>query len=99
MPNQNLLHLDVWGPYMYPTINKCQYFLTIVDDYSRATWTYLLSNEHHVSTTFQIFHTSVKTQFQATIKFIRTNNGIEFINSSFNNYLQTHGITHQTSCA
>ncbi|KAL8120925.1 hypothetical protein AgCh_017922 [Apium graveolens] len=36
--NFELLHVDVWGPYHTVTHNGCRYFLTIVDDYSRATW-------------------------------------------------------------
>ncbi|XP_051144092.1 uncharacterized protein LOC127260403 [Andrographis paniculata] len=32
-----LLHMDFWGPYKTATMNGCHYFLTIVDDYSRAT--------------------------------------------------------------
>ncbi|KAK4382488.1 Retrovirus-related Pol polyprotein from transposon RE1 [Sesamum angolense] len=31
-----LLHLDVWGPYKTPTLTNCHYFLTIVDDFSKA---------------------------------------------------------------
>jgi len=93
-----LIHLDVWGPYRHSTINKCTYFLTIVDDFSIETWTYLLPSKHHVFTTFQTFHKSVENQYQVTVKTIRTDNGTEFINSSFATYLQNHGITHKTSC-
>ena len=32
-----LLHVDLWGPYATPTYNGYKYFLTIVDDFSRAT--------------------------------------------------------------
>lgn len=38
----DLIHIDVWGPYKEPTHQGYQYFLTIVDDFSRATWVYLL---------------------------------------------------------
>ncbi|GJT63799.1 cysteine-rich receptor-like protein kinase 8 [Tanacetum coccineum] len=93
-----LVHFDVWGPYKHPTINKCTHFLTIVDDFSRATWTYLLPNKHHVFSTFQTFITYVKTQYNAQIKQIRSDNGTEFINSSFKTFTQQHGIIHQTSC-
>ncbi|KAL0297014.1 UNVERIFIED_CONTAM: Retrovirus-related Pol polyprotein from transposon RE1 [Sesamum radiatum] len=37
-----LVHVDLWGPYKLPTLSGCHYFLTIVDDFSRATWTFLL---------------------------------------------------------
>lgn len=94
----SLIHLDVWGPYKHPTINKCTYFLTIVDDCSRATWTYLLPSKHHVCSTVQIFNSYVNTQFQTKIKVIRSDNGTEFLNQSFLNFTQRHGIIHQTSC-
>ncbi|GKB65306.1 retrovirus-related pol polyprotein from transposon TNT 1-94 [Tanacetum coccineum] len=38
----NLIHIDIWGPYKVATNGKYKYFLTIVDDFSRATWIYLL---------------------------------------------------------
>ncbi|XP_019238179.1 PREDICTED: uncharacterized protein LOC109218281 [Nicotiana attenuata] len=40
-----LLHVDLWGPYHVPTHDKHKYFITIVDDYSRSTWTHLLSSK------------------------------------------------------
>ena len=94
----SLVHLDVWGPYKHPTLTKCTYFLTIVDDFSRATWTYFLPSKHHVCSTMQLFHSYVNTQFQTQIKTIRSDNGTEFLNESFNTFTQSHGIIHQTSC-
>ena len=38
-----LIHIDLWGPYRVQTYNGYKYFLTIVDDYSRTTWTHLLA--------------------------------------------------------
>ena len=37
-----LIHRDLWGKYHTPSLSGCQYFLCIVDDFSRATWVYLL---------------------------------------------------------
>ena len=38
----DLVHIDIWGAYKVHAHGKYRYFLTIVDDYSRATWVYLL---------------------------------------------------------
>ncbi|KAL0463173.1 UNVERIFIED_CONTAM: hypothetical protein Slati_0204900 [Sesamum latifolium] len=38
----DLVHIDIWGPYKQPTPSNCSYFLTVVDHYSRSTWTYLM---------------------------------------------------------
>lgn len=35
-----LIHVDVWGPYSSPTYDGCNYFLTIVDDYTWCTWVF-----------------------------------------------------------
>ncbi|XP_019260764.1 PREDICTED: uncharacterized protein LOC109238744 [Nicotiana attenuata] len=37
-----LVHMDVWGPYKIPTVNGNKFFLTVVDDFSRKTWIFLL---------------------------------------------------------
>ena len=33
----DLVHMDVWGPFFVPTTDGHKYFLTIVDDASKAT--------------------------------------------------------------
>lgn len=38
-----LILIDTLGPYKSPTYNGFQFFFTIADDFSRKTWTYLLS--------------------------------------------------------
>lgn len=40
-----LIHCDLWGPYRTPALCGAQYFLTILDDYSRNLWLYLLPNK------------------------------------------------------
>ena len=37
-----LIHVDTWGPYHTKTYSGHRYFLTIVDDFTRATWTHLM---------------------------------------------------------
>ena len=41
----DLIHCDLWGPFLVSTIDNCKYFLTIVDDCSRCTWVYLLKHK------------------------------------------------------
>lgn len=40
-----LLHLDIWGPYQTKTPSGCNYFLNVVDDFSRFTWVHLLKHK------------------------------------------------------
>ncbi|XP_075106878.1 uncharacterized protein LOC142179889 [Nicotiana tabacum] len=40
-----LVHIDIWGPYNTKTYNGFRYFLTLVDDFTKATLTHLLSSK------------------------------------------------------
>ncbi|XP_019224191.1 PREDICTED: uncharacterized protein LOC109205890 [Nicotiana attenuata] len=73
-----LLHVDLWGPYHVPTHDRHKYFITIVDDYSRSTWTHLLSSKSNVIEILKNFMNLVENQFGVTIKSIRSDNGLEF---------------------
>lgn len=74
------LHLDLWGPYHTPTLTNAHYFLTIVDDYSRVTRTFLLKYKTQVCNTLTNFILQIQKQYDASVKQIRTDNGTELIN-------------------
>lgn len=69
----------MWGPYNDETHNRARYFLTILDDYSRVIWVFLMTNKNEVKTILPRFFNHVKTQFDTTIKQIRIENGGEFL--------------------
>ena len=84
-----LIHMDVWGPFATPTLDGHRYFLTIVDDFSRVTWVYLLRSKSDVSTIVPSFYRMVLAQFNQKIKVRRTDNGSEFFLTKF---YDDHGI-------
>lgn len=90
-----MIHVDIWGPYSTPSLNGSKYFLTIVDDFSRRTWTFLMSHKSEVSHLIKSFYNLVVTQFNKTIKIIRSNNGPKF---SLHSFYVSKGIIHQLSC-
>jgi len=71
------------------------FFLTIVDDFSRFTWIYLLQSKSQVQNLLQSFYHLIKTQFQLKIKAIRSDHGAEFCMPEF---YSSKGILHQLSC-
>lgn len=95
-----LLHVDLWGPYRHKTHNTCSMFLTLVDDKSRHTWTYLLPTKSQASTALKSFIAYVTNHFPTTtVKVVRSDNGMEFLNTDLQSYFADHGIIHQTTCA
>ena len=70
-----LIHCDVWGPYHTRASCGAVYFLTIVDDHSRAVWTYLLLEKSEVRTVLSSFYGMTEKQFNKAVKIVRSDNG------------------------
>ena len=69
-----LIHIDVWGPYTQPTHNSCSYFLTIVDDFTRCTWIFLMKSKSESVSHLMHFIEYVATQFNSTVHTVRFDN-------------------------
>ena len=41
----NYIHLDLWGPSKHPTLGGALYFLSMIDEYSRKLWVYVLKTK------------------------------------------------------
>ena len=74
-----LIHCDIWGPYKILSTCNARYFLTIVDDFSRATWVFLMVGKYEVAQLIIDFCSMVKTQFNTKVKMVRSDNGQEFL--------------------
>ena len=92
-----LIHMDLWGSYRIANINGAHYFLTIVDDFTRNTWTQLLHAKTQVYAAIEQFLNMVETQFKAKVIMIRSDNGTEFLQSACLNLFAARGILHQRS--
>lgn len=90
--------MDVWGPYQVKTISGCKYFLTLVDDFSMAIWTFLIPSKQEVFQKSRTFVSYIHNHFHTTIKNVRTYNGSEFVNRQVHHFLSGLGILHQSSC-
>ncbi|KAG7593249.1 Retrotransposon Copia-like N-terminal [Arabidopsis thaliana x Arabidopsis arenosa] len=93
--NFELLHIDVWGPFAEDTVDGYRYFLTIVDDHSRATWVYLLRRKADVLTFFPDFIRLVENQYNTKVKSVRSDNAPEL---KFSQLYQEKGIRSYHSC-
>lgn len=93
-----VLHVDLWGPYKCHTYSGFQYFLTVVDDCSRAMWVHLLSHKSNAFPMLQAFILQIEKQFDTAVKIIRSDNGLEFQDTSALQFYKEKGIIHQTSC-
>ncbi|CAA7037263.1 unnamed protein product [Microthlaspi erraticum] len=92
----DLIHCDVWGAYRTLSTSGSAYFLTIVDDCSRAVWVYLLQEKREVAENLKNFFKMVERQFNKKVRVVRSDNGGEFM--CMKPYFAEEGILHQTSC-
>lgn len=93
-----LVHSDVWGP--SPVISKTglRYFVTFVDDFSRMTWIYFMKNRSELFSHFIAFCAEIKTQFNLSVRTLRSDNAKEYFSDVFQHYMAQNGIIHQSSC-
>ena len=59
---------------------------------------FLVERKIEVRFVFINFHSMIQTQFQTKIQILRIDNGTKYFNNILGNYLQEHGIIHQSSC-
>ena len=92
-----LLHMHLVGPINIMSIGKKKYCLVIVDDFKRFYGTFFLHSKDEAS---QIIINHIKVVENGTkwrVKKIRTDNGIEFKNSSIKNFYDEKGVAHTFS--
>jgi len=90
-----ILHVNIWGPYSISSISGHEYFLTLVDDYSRFTWVILMKNKSETRGHLVNFLSYIETQFSTKLKCLRSDNGIKFL---MHDFYKSKGILHQGSC-
>lgn len=94
-----LIHIDTWGPFRSSTHDGYNYFLTIVDYFSRGTWTFLLKTKSNAFPVLRDFLAMVERQFELKVKRIRSDNALELgRGSQETKFLLSQGILHERSC-
>ncbi|GJW71282.1 ribonuclease H-like domain-containing protein, partial [Tanacetum coccineum] len=81
-----LVHLDVWGPYKVTSRDGFRYFLTVVDDFTRAVWIYMLKGKDDVYDSIVSFAQMITNQFETNVKTFRSDNGSEFVNNKLQRF-------------
>jgi transposase InsO family protein len=72
-----LLHMDLFGPIAYISIDGSKYCLVIVDDYSRFTWVFFLQEKSQTQETLKGFFRRAQNELGLRIKKIRSDEGIK----------------------
>ena len=57
-----------------------------------------MKDRSEILTIFQHFYNEIQTQFDHSIRILRSDNAKEYFSASFNQFMTSHGIIHQSSC-
>ena len=93
-----LIHTDICGPMQTMTPGNKRYYMTIIDDYSRYTFVYLLNQKSEAASKVKDFVHRAQTQFQKTPKKIRSDRGGEYVNVELREFLKNEGIESELTC-
>ncbi|GJZ31982.1 retrovirus-related pol polyprotein from transposon TNT 1-94 [Tanacetum coccineum] len=77
-----LLHMDLCGPMRVASVNRKNYILVIVDDYSQFTWVKFLASKDEALDFIIKFLKMIQVRLNATIRRHLYNNGTEFVKSN-----------------
>jgi len=94
-----LIHADICGPITPTSNSKKRYLLTFIDDFSRKTWIYFLTEKSEALSIFKNFKVYVEKEVGSSIKGLRTDRGGEFTSQDFTTLCSNNGIRRQLTTA
>ncbi|KAG8502990.1 hypothetical protein CXB51_000989 [Gossypium anomalum] len=86
------IHSDLWGPSRVPSRGGANYMLTFIDDFSRKVWAFFLKQKSDVFFAFKCWKIMIEKQTGKQIKYLRTDNGLEFCSDEYNRLCKSEGI-------
>ena len=96
--NLERIHMDLVGPITPMSISGYEYFLIVVDEFSRYTWTFPITKKSEVPNVFKNWITQIENLTKTKVMGIRSDGGSEFINQTLKTFYADSGINVQVSC-
>nr|CAE01974.2 OSJNBb0051N19.3 [Oryza sativa Japonica Group] len=93
-----LLHMDIVGPARVQSVGGKWYVLVIVVDFSRYSWVFFMATKDEAFQHFCGLFLRLEVEFPGSLKRIRSDNGREFKNASFEQFCNERGLEHEFSC-
>ena len=94
-----LIHSDLCGPITPPSHSQKRYLISFIDDFSRKTWIYFVTEKSEAFYTFKEFKAFVEKQSGSFIRCLRTDRGGEYNSTEFKEFCKEHGIKRQLTTA
>ncbi|KAA0065400.1 gag/pol protein [Cucumis melo var. makuwa] len=92
-----LIHSDLCGPMNVKARGGFEYFISFIDDYSRYGYLYLMEHKSEALEKFKEYKAEVENLLSKKIKILRSDQGGEYMDLRFQDYMIEHGIQSQLS--
>jgi len=93
----NIVYSDVVGPMRIKSFGGARFFVTFIDDSTRWCEIYILKNKSEVLECFKTYKSLVEKQTGERIKQFQSDNGREYCNTAFDQFLKKEGIQRRLS--
>ncbi|CAI7904110.1 unnamed protein product [Closterium sp. NIES-53] len=95
-----LVHVDLVGPMKVKGDGGALYSMTMVDDYTRLTWSFSIAKKSDAArVTIEEWLPMVEQESGKRVKAIRSDRGGEFLGAEFRSWLKRHGIKQHLTTA
>ena len=85
------IHLDVWGPATPQSYNGKLYYVSFIDDYTRWTTIYCISQKLEVLPKYKEYEAWMRTQYGKWVKILQSDCGREYLSKELNTHLKAQG--------
>ena len=89
------VYSNVWGPSKHLTIDKKQYYVSFINDYSRESVLYLMQTKDEVFQKYKLYEAMMLCQRDVNIKSLVSDHGGKYTSKEFNDYLAKQGTNHR----
>ena len=90
-----IIYSDVCGPIQVESLGGNRYFVTLIDDFTRKTWIYIIKRKSDVFNIFKKYKAYIENQSSRKIKVLRTDGGGEYTSKEFLEFCDEAGIVHE----
>lgn len=91
----DIVYSDVCGPMSESSVSGSHYFVLFKDGATSYRHVYFLKHKDEVLECFKKYNAIVNNRFQHDVRILHTDNGREYVNKEFKNFLEIKGITHE----
>ncbi len=89
--------MDTVGPARVQSVGGKWYVLVIVDDFSRYSWVFFMATKDEAFQHFRGLFLRLNLEFPGSLNRIRSDNGGEFKNASFEQFCNERDLKHEFS--